>query len=264
MTQDPHSQPQPQTPWAAQPPQTPYEAQPPQRPQGPQQPQNPQQPQGAPPQWAQQPHYGVQPSYGAQHGGGSGMPAHGSPAQSTGYQFRFPAEWPRSAAALRPRFERGFSSIFSTAHMPTDAKIGYWVWLVLGTLTVLSMIGTYLFVFISALVNPVVLWGTGMVSLFGTVRWGLILAFIATGIIGLAMQIVQLYLTLRLREAAEWARMALTLLTLAAVVYQIIIAAVVPGPGTTGTVVTAVLSVALLVPFWLPRANAWFLAQPRL
>lgn len=181
---------------------------------------------------------------------------------NSGYQFRFPTEWPRSAAALRPRFERGFASVFSTAHMPTEARIGYWIWLVLGCLTIVSMIGTYLFVFISALTNPVVLWGTGMVSLFGTVRWGLIIAFLAAGVIGLIMQIVQLYLTLRLREASEWARMALTLLTLAAVVYQILTAVVIPGPGTGGTVAAAVLAVVLLVPFWLPRANAWFLAQP--
>ncbi|MCG7300137.1 hypothetical protein MHJ85_02540 [Brevibacterium ravenspurgense] len=77
----------------------------------------------------QQPQYGQQ---GYQHHGANGGAAHASAQKNpyfdfTGYKTRMPKSWPKSAGEALPSLRGGFTQIFKTAHMPMDAKIGYWI-----------------------------------------------------------------------------------------------------------------------------------------
>lgn len=170
-----------------------------------------------------------------------------------------PTAWPGSIGDAIPSFRSGISGIFQTSHMPMDARIGYWVWLVGCVLAIIGWVFAMGTILIGILFNPVILMATGMMSFFGDFRWGVIFFYVASMLFSLIVLLIQLSLTLRIREGDEWARMALTILTVLSIVYAIILTAAGLESGGAGAIVTSVLSLLLLAFFWLPKANAWFL-----
>lgn len=219
----------------------------------------------------QQPHYehqGHQEQNGQhrgyqQHGAGGGA-EHASAQKNpyfdfTGYQFRIPTSWPKSAGEALPSMRGGFGKIFKTAHMPMDARIGYWIWLVGCSLAIIAWFFSVMAIVIGIIVSPLTLVGTGMMSLFGEIRWGVIIAFFATMILQLVMLLLQLALTLKIREGSEWARAGLTAVTVLTIVYSIILTVAGLESGGGGTVAVAIISILLIAFFWLPQANAWFI-----
>ena len=177
----------------------------------------------------------------------------------TDYRFRIPTVWPKSLNAATPSFRKGFGSIFQTAHMPMDARIGYWVWLVGCVLAIVAWFFSIAVIAFGVLISPFTLVATGMVGIFGGIRWGMVLLFVATMLFALIMLVAQLFMTLKVREGAEWARLGLTAITLASVVYSIILTAAGLESGGAGAVVTNILSLLMVAFFWLPKANEWFL-----
>ena len=177
----------------------------------------------------------------------------------TGYRFRMPTAWPRSIGEAIPSFRSGISGIFQTSHMPMDARIGYWVWLVGCVLAIIGWVFAMGTILIGILFNPVILMATGMMSFFGDFRWGVIFFYVASMLFSLIVLLIQLSLTLRIREGDEWARMALTILTVLSIIYAIILTAAGLESGGAGAIVTSILSLLLLAFFWMPKANAWFL-----
>lgn len=177
----------------------------------------------------------------------------------TGYRFRMPTAWPKSIGDAIPSFRSGISGTFQTSHMPMDARIGYWVWLVGCVLAIIGWVFAMGTILIGILFNPVILMATGMMSFFGDFRWGVIFFYVASMLFSLIVLLIQLSLTLRIREGDEWARMALTILTVLSIVYAIILTAAGLESGGAGAIVTSILSLLLLAFFWMPKANAWFL-----
>lgn len=220
----------------------------------------------------QQPHYeqqGPQEQYGQHQGyreqyGAGGGAAHASAQKNpyfdfTGYQFRMPTSWPKSAGDALPAMRGGFGKIFKTAHMPMDARIGYWIWLVGCVLAIIAWFFSIMAIVIGIVVSPLTLVGTGMMSLFGEIRWGVIIAFFATMILQLIMLLLQLALTLKIREGSEWARAGLTAITVLTIIYSIILTVAGLESGGGGTIAVAIISILLLAFFWMPQANAWFI-----
>ncbi|MCT1921943.1 hypothetical protein M3C63_08745 [Brevibacterium luteolum] len=196
--------------------------------------------------------------------GANGAASHASAPKNpyfdfNGYQTRLPTSWPSSVREALPSLHGGFGRIFQTAHMPMDARIGYWIWLVGCALTIVGWFVSIATILIGILFSPFILVASGMMSLFGDIRWGVILFYVATMILQLIMLIVQLSLTLKLREGAEWARTGLVAVVVAGVVYASILTAADVESGGVGTVVTAVIALLLVAIFWLPQANAWFI-----
>lgn len=205
------------------------------------------------------------PQRGRAQGTGSAGPAPDAAGQKnpyvdfTGYRVRMPASWPTSVRAALPSFRGGIGSIVRTAHMPMDARIGYWVWLIGCVLAIIGWVFSIAAILLGILFNPIILVGTGMMSLFGDIRWGVILFYLATMMLSLVVLLLQLTLSLKIREGAEWARAGLTALTVLSIVYSIILTAAGLESGGGGTVAVSVISLALLAFFWMPQANAWFL-----
>jgi hypothetical protein len=170
-----------------------------------------------------------------------------------------PSAWPSSVRTALPSFRDGIGGIVQTAHMPMDACIGYWIWLVGSTLTIVGWFFSMAAILIGILFNPVILMATGMMSLFGDIRWGVILFYVATMILQLILLVLQLLLTLKIREGADWARLGLTVITVLSIIYAIILTAADLESGGAGTVAVSLISLALIAPFWLPQANRWFL-----
>ena len=222
---------------------------------------NPQQP----PQ--PQAHTGNPQAANQQYAAGSNGGAHNgeAPAQTnpyfdfTDYQFRMPTSWPRSAGEALPSFRGGFRNFFQTAHMPMDARIGYWIWLVGCVLAIIGWIFSMGAILIGILVSPLTLIGTGMMSLFGEIRWGVVVFYVISMLVSLVLLVVQLVLTLKIRERAEWARLALTVITVVTIVYSSILAAADAESGGAGSVAASILSLLLIAFFWMPKANEWFL-----
>ena len=94
-------------------------------------------------------------------------------------------------------------------------------------------------------VSPLTLVGTGMMSFFGEFRWGAIIAFFATMILQLVMLLLQLALTLKIREGSEWARAGLTAVTVLTIAYSIILTVAGLESGGGGTVAVAIISIPL-------------------
>ncbi len=222
--------------------------------------------------YAQAPGYAQTPGYGQTPGGygqqptqspGSWQAAGAAPKNEyfdfTDYRFRLPTAWPKSLDAAKPSFRKGFGSIFQTAHMPMDARIGYWIWLVGCVFAIVAWFFSIAVIAFGVLINPFTLVATGMVGIFGGVRWGMVLLFVATMLFALVMLVLQLFMTLKVREGAEWARLGLTAITLASIVYTIILTAAGLESGGIGAVVTNILSFVMVAFFWLPKANEWFL-----
>lgn len=210
---------------------------------------------------SQQPQYGQQ---GYQQHGANGGAAHASAQKNpyfdfTGYKTRMPKSWPKSAGEALPSVRGGFTQIFKTAHMPMDAKIGYWIWLLGCAGAIVAWCFAVIAILFGIIVSPLVLIGTGMMTLFGEFRWGVIIAFFATMILQLVMILLQLALTLKLREGAEWARAGLTAVTLLTMVYGIFLTITGLESGGADTVAATIISILLLAFFWMPQANAWFI-----
>lgn len=219
----------------------------------------------------QQPHYGEHGNQQQQFGqqgyqqrGANGGTAHASAQKNpyfdfTGYKTRMPKSWPKSAGEALPPLRGGFTQIFKTAHMPMDAKIGYWIWLLGCAGAIVAWCFAVIAILFGIIAYPVVLIGAGMMTLFGEFRWGVIIAFFATMILQLVMILLQLALTLKLREGSEWARAGLTAVTLLTVVYGIILTIAGLESGGADTVAVTIISILLLAFFWMPQANAWFI-----
>ena len=216
----------------------------------------------------QQPQHGQQQSQDGQqgyqqHGANSGA-AHASAQKNpyfdfTGYKTRMPKSWPKSAGEALPSLRGGFTQIFKTAHMPMDAKIGYWIWLLGCAGAIVAWCFAVIAILFGILISPLVLIGSGMMTLFGEFRWGVIIAYFATMILQLVMILLQLALTLKLREGSEWARAGLTAVTLLTVVYGIFLTITGLESGGADTIAVAIISILLLAFFWMPQANAWFI-----
>ena len=84
-----------------------------------------------------------------------------------------------------------------------------------------------------------------MMSFFGVFRWGAIIAFFATMILQLVMLLLQLALTLKIREGSEWARAGLTAVTVLTIVYSIILTVAGLESGGGGTVAVTIISILL-------------------
>lgn len=213
---------------------------------------------------SQQPRPGSDPD-GQPQGADSAGPAPETAGQKspyfdfTGYRLRMPASWPTSVRSALPSFRGGIGSIVRTAHMPMDARIGYWIWLVGCVGAVIGWFFSVAVILFGIVFNPLTLIATGMMSFWGDLRWGVILFYFATMTVSLLMLLLQLALTLKIREGAEWARLALTALTVLSVVYLIILTAAGLESGGAGTVAVSLISLVLIAFFWMPMANAWFL-----
>lgn len=170
-----------------------------------------------------------------------------------------PKSWPKSAGEALPSMRDGFGKIFKTAHMPMDARIGYWVWLIVCTRTIIAWFFSIIAIVIGIFISPLVLVGSGMMTLFDELRWGVIIAYFATMALQLVMLLLQLTFTLKLREGAEWARAGLTAVTVLGVLYGVILTITGLESGGPGAIAVALLAILLLAFFWLPQANAWFI-----
>lgn len=141
-----------------------------------------------------------------------------------------------------------------------DARIGYWIALVGSSLTIIGWFLSMAVILFAIVFSPLTLLGTGMVKLFGGVQWGVVFFYIASALGQLLMLVLQLVLALKIRERAEWARFALTAVTLLSILYGGILTAMDLESGGAGVVVAAIISLVLVGIFWLPQANAWFVA----
>ena len=177
----------------------------------------------------------------------------------TNYRFRTPSDWPKSVNSVKPTLRGGIGSIFQTSHMPSDARTGYWIWLVGCVLAIIAWVFSIAAILFAIIFSPATLIMTGMASFFGEIRWGVILVYAGTMLISLVMILIQLLFTLKIREGVEWARFGLTALTLLSIVYSIIITSAGLESGGAEIVTVNIISLLLVALFWLPKANDWFL-----
>lgn len=183
-----------------------------------------------------------QPSYG-QPGpqGHTGQPHPGASQQP--YRFRMPQSWPRSLQDVLPA--GGFGGhIFSQQGVPTLVSIAFWILLVSSALgLVLSVLGL------------VAMLGVGLFAYSGAV----VPALVATVIVALNVVIcaLQVLLSFKIREASEWARFVLSVLT----AVGLIVGAGGLVAGGSGGGMTGLLGIAVVVLLWLPEPNEWFLTS---
>ena len=143
--------------------------------------------------------------------------------------------------------------------MPLDARIGYWANLVVCTLAIVLSIITLVGLIAAALFS---VGGMGMIMFF-LGPWAIFFMF-AYLVFALVMSIVQLTVTLKIREGSEWARLVLSALAVVGVLLGIIYSAAssdfIDSGGLSWTDVVTLLLAAV---FWLPRANAWFVGSSK-
>lgn len=183
-----------------------------------------------------------QPSYG-QPGpqGHAGQPHPGASPQP--YRFRMPQSWPRSLQDVLPA--GGFGGhIFSQQGVPTLVSIAFWILLVSSALgLVLSVLGL------------VTMLGVGLFAYSGAVVPALVATFIvALNVVICALQVL---LSFKIREASEWARFVLSVLT----AVGLIVGAGGLVAGGSGGGMTGLLGLAVVVLLWLPEPNEWFLTS---
>lgn len=172
-----------------------------------------------------------------------GHPPPGHPHQSQPYRFRMPQSWPRSVQDLLP--EGGFGThVFSQQGVPTLVSIAFWILLVSSALgLVFSALGL------------VAMLGVGLFAYGGAIVPALLaIAFVALNVVICALQVL---LSFKIREASEWARFVLSVLTLAGLVVGTggLVA------GGSGGGMTGLLGLAVVVLLWLPEPNEWFLTS---
>ena len=174
---------------------------------------------------------------------GQGHPHQGHPHQGQPYRFRMPQSWPRSVQDLLPA--GGFGThVFSQQGVPTLVSIAFWILLVSSALgLVLSLLGLVAMV------------GVGLFAYGGAIVPALLaIAFVALNVVICALQVL---LSFKIREASEWARFVLSVLTLAGLVVGTggLVA------GGSGGGMTGLLGLAVVVLLWLPEPNEWFLTS---
>lgn len=159
------------------------------------------------------------------------------------YRFRMPQSWPRSVQDVLPA--GGFGGhIFSQQGVPMLVSIAFWILLVSSALgLILSVLGL------------VAMLGVGLFAYSGAV----VPALVATVIVALSVVIcaLQVLLSFKIREASEWARFVLSVLT----VVGLIAGAGGLVAGGSGGGMTGLLGIAVVVLLWLPEPNEWFLAS---
>lgn len=183
-----------------------------------------------------------QPSYG-QPGpqGHAGQPHPGASQQP--YRFRMPQSWPRSLQDVLPA--GGFGGhIFSQPGVPTLVSIAFWILLVSSALgLVFSVLGL------------IAMLGVGLFAYGGAVVPALVAtAFVALNVVICALQVL---LSFKIREASEWARFVLSVLT----AVGLIVGAGGLVAGGSGGGMTGLLGIAVVVLLWLPEPNEWFLTS---
>lgn len=184
-----------------------------------------------------------QPGPQGQHYPGRSHPGQPYSGAQRPYRFRLPQQWPRSISDLLPA--GGFGGhVFSQQGVPTLVSVAFWILLVSSALgLVFSVLGL------------VAMLGVGLFTYPGAVVPALVAtAFVALNVVICALQAL---LSFKIREASEWARFVVSVLTLA----SLIVGTGSLVAGGSGGGMTGLLGLAVVVLLWLPEPNEWFLTS---
>ena len=173
---------------------------------------------------------------------GSAQPGQPSPAGGGRFAFELPADRPRNFAEIMPR--GGFSGLFDVTGLPTELKVSYWIWVIGGLLGLLGgVIGFF-----------------GVLVLFAIVPGVAALVFLLV-LVALAVAAAEIVLALKLKEAKEWARFALTIVAGVSLLLAIISSSF--PAGQDGNWLGFLVSLVATALMWVPNSQAWFVAARR-
>ncbi|WP_245531442.1 hypothetical protein [Arthrobacter globiformis] len=155
------------------------------------------------------------------------------------FAFELPADRPRNFSEIMPR--GGFSGLFDVTGLPTELKVSYWIWVIGGLLGLLGgVIGLF-----------------GVLVLFAIVPGVAVLVFLLV-LVALAVAAAEIVLALKLKEAKEWARLALTIVAGVSLLLAIISSSF--PAGQDGNWLGFVVSLVATALMWVPSSQAWFVA----
>jgi hypothetical protein len=170
---------------------------------------------------------------------GSAQPGQPSPAGGGRFAFELPADRPRNFAEIMPR--GGFSGLFDVTGLPTELKVSYWIWVIGGLLGLLGgVIGFF-----------------GVLVLFAIVPGVAVLVFLLV-LVALVVAAAEIVLALKLKEAKEWARFALTIVAGVSLLLAIISSSF--PAGQDGNWLGFLVSLVATALMWVPNSQAWFVA----
>lgn len=171
--------------------------------------------------------------------GQPGQPGQQPPAGGGRFAFELPADRPRNFGEIMPR--GGFSGLFDVTGLPTELKVSYWIWVVGGLLGLLGgVIGFF-----------------GVLVLFAIVPGVAVLVFLLV-LVALAVAAAEIVLALKLKEAKEWARFALTIVAGVSLLLAIISSSF--PAGQDGNWLGFLVSLVATALMWVPNSQAWFVA----
>jgi hypothetical protein len=171
--------------------------------------------------------------------GQPGQPGQQPPAGGGRFAFELPADRPRNFAEIMPR--GGFSGLFDVTGLPTELKVSYWIWVIGGLLGLLGgVIGLF-----------------GVLVLFAIVPGVAALVFLLV-LVALAVAAAEIVLALKLKEAKEWARFALTIVAGVSLLLAIISSSF--PAGQDGNWLGFLVSLVATALMWVPNSQAWFVA----
>jgi hypothetical protein len=174
--------------------------------------------------------------------GQPGQPGQQPPAGGGRFAFELPADRPRNFAEIMPR--GGFSGLFDVTGLPTELKVSYWIWVIGGLLGLLGgVIGLF-----------------GVLVLFAIVPGVAALVFLLV-LVALAVAAAEIVLALKLKEAKEWARFALTIVAGVSLLLAIISSSF--PAGQDGNWLGFLVSLVATALMWVPNSQAWFVAARR-
>ncbi|WP_307104991.1 hypothetical protein [Arthrobacter globiformis] len=183
-----------------------------------------------------------QPGQAAQPGKptpGQHFPGQQPPAGGGRFAFELPADRPRNFGEIMPR--GGFSGLFDVTGLPTELKVSYWIWVIGGLLGLLGgVIGLF-----------------GALVLFAIVPGVAVLVFLLV-LVALAVAAAEIVLALKLKEAKEWARLALTIVAGVSLLLAIISSSF--PAGQDGNWLGFLVSMVATALMWVPNSQAWFVA----
>jgi hypothetical protein len=174
--------------------------------------------------------------------GQPGQPGQQPPAGGGRFAFELPADRPRNFAEIMPR--GGFSGLFDVTGLATELKVSYWIWVVGGLLGLLGgVIGFF-----------------GVLVLFAIVPGVAALVFLLV-LVALTVAAAEIVLALKLKEAKEWARFALTIVAGVSLLLAIISSSF--PAGQDGNWLGFLVSLVATALMWVPNSQAWFVAARR-
>ncbi|WP_353713066.1 hypothetical protein [Arthrobacter sp. K5] len=170
---------------------------------------------------------------------GQQFPGQQPPAGGGRFAFELPADRPRNFSEIMPR--GGLSGLFDVTGLPTELKVSYWIWVIGGLLGLLGgVIGLF-----------------GVLVLFAIVPGVAILVFLLV-LVALAVAAAEIVLALKLKEAKEWARLALTIVAGVSLLLAIISSSF--PAGQDGNWLGFLVSLVATALMWVPSSQAWFVA----